>query len=169
LTRLVKDLLVKQTVNGAANLSLTTGEQHMTSRRKFLKQGTLGAIAAGVTLGLGDKARGRSVGAALAGVVGLDRAAFTAQLHTMFVVKQGRKQLPLELIEVTDLGSKSTVLRQREAFALVLRGSNDTALEQDTYAIEHEKLGVFSFLIVPIGLRNKDSRHYEININRLHG
>ena len=141
----------------------------MTSRRKFLKQGTLGALAAGITLGLGEKTKGRAVGTASPGVVGLDRAAFRAQLHTMFVVKQGKKQVPLELIEVTDLGSKSTVFRQREAFALLLRGSNNATLEQETYTIEHEKLGVFSFLIVPIGLRNKDSRHYEININRLHG
>jgi hypothetical protein len=141
----------------------------MTSRRKFLKQGTLGALAAGVTLGLGDKISGRAAGPASNGMPGLNRAAFASQLHTMFVVNNGKKKVELELIEVANLGSKRTVLGQREAFALVLRGGNETSLKQGTYAIEHEKLGFFSFLMVPIGLRNEKARYYEININRLHG
>jgi hypothetical protein len=141
----------------------------MTSRRKFLKQGTLGALAAGLTLGLGEKVSGRTAGAASNGLLGLNRAAFASQLHTTFVVKNGTEKVALELIEVTNLGSKTTTSGQREAFALVLRGSDNTPLEQDTYSIEHEKLGVFSFLTVPVGLCNKKSRHYEININRLHG
>jgi hypothetical protein len=102
-------------------------------------------------------------------MLGLSRAAFASQLHTTFVVKNGAEKVHLELIEVTNLGPRTTTSGQREAFALVLRGSDATSLEQDTYAIEHEKLGVFSFLMVPVGLRNKKSRHYEININRLHG
>ncbi|HEY8188703.1 MAG TPA: twin-arginine translocation signal domain-containing protein [Pyrinomonadaceae bacterium] len=141
----------------------------MTSRRKFLKQGTLGALAAGLTLGLGEKITGRTAWAASNRMLGLNRAAFASQLHTTFVIHDGTRRVPLELIEVTDLGSKKTGVGQREAFALVLRGDNATPLEQDTYAIKHEKLGVFSFLMVPIGLRNKNSLHYEININRLHG
>ena|SRR5690349_11441513 len=141
----------------------------MTSRRKFLKQGTLGALAAGVTLGLGDKVSGRTAWAGSNGMPGLNRAAFASQLHTMFLINNGTKKVELELIEVANLGTKRTVLGQREAFALVLRGSNGASLEQGTYAIEHEKLGFFSFLMVPIGLRNDKSRYYEININRLHG
>jgi len=141
----------------------------MTSRRKFLKQGTLGALAAGVTLGLGDKMSARTAGAASKGMPILNRAAFASQLHTKFVVNNGTKKVELELIEVTNLGSKRTVLNQREAFALVFSGTNATSLEQGTYSIEHEKLGVFSFLMVPVGLRKDNSRYYEININRLHG
>lgn len=141
----------------------------MTSRRKFLKQGTLGALAAGVTLGLGDKISGRTTWAASNGMPGLNRAAFASQLHTKFVVNNGKQKVELELIEVANLGSKRTVLGQREAFSLVFSGSDATPLEQSTYAIEHEKLGFFSFLMVPVGLRKKNSRYYEININRLHG
>ena len=141
----------------------------MTSRRKFLKQGAFGALATGITLGIGEKVAGRTAWSASEGMLGLNRAAFASQLHTKFVVNHGARTVPLELIEVVDLGSKKTRIGQREAFALVLRGNNATPLEQGTYAIKHDKLGVFSFLMVPIGLRNKNSLHYEINVNRLHG
>ena len=101
--------------------------------------------------------------------LGLNRAAFASQLQTTFHIKQGSQKIPLTLIDVVEIGSRRTARGLREAFALVLRGNDSTPLEQDTYAIEHEKLGAFSFLMVPIGLRNKNSRYYEININRLHG
>lgn len=139
----------------------------MTSRREFLKQGALGAFAAGVSLGLGN--RSGAAGMSSSSPLGLNRAAFASQLQTTFHIKQGSQKIPLTLIDVVAIGSRSTARGLREAFALVLRGSNSTPLEQDTYAIEHEKLGTFAFLMVPIGLRNKNSRYYEININRLHG
>lgn len=139
----------------------------MTSRRKFLKQGTLGAFAAGVSLGLGNRSGAAAISSS--SPLGLNRAAFASQLQTTFHIKQGSQKIPLTLIDVVAIGSRSTARGLREAFALVLRGSNSTPLEQDTYAIEHEKLGTFAFLMVPIGFRNKNSRYYEININRLHG
>jgi hypothetical protein len=147
---------------------ITTGEQAtMTSRRKFLKQGTLGAFAAGVSLGLGNRSGAAAISSSSA--LGLNRAAFASQLRTTFHIKQSSQNIPLTLIDVAEIGSRHTVHGLREAFALVLRGSNDTPLQQDTYAIEHEKLGAFSFLMVPIGSPDKSSRYYEININRLHG
>ena len=139
----------------------------MTSRRKFLKQGTLGALAAGLSFGLGDKVRAGTMSSSLP--LGLNREAFASQLHTTFHIKRGSESVPLKLIDVAEIGSKRTVHGTREAFALVLRGSDETQLEQDTYVIEHDKLGALSFLMVPIGLRDKSSRYYEININRLHG
>lgn len=139
----------------------------MTSRRKFLKQGALGALAAGVSLGLGNRSGAAAMSSS--SPLGLNRAAFASQLQTTFHIKQGSQKICLTLIEVVEIDSIRTMRGPREAFKLVLRGSNATPLEQDTYAIEHEKLGVFSFLMVPIHARNKDSRYYEININRLHG
>lgn len=141
----------------------------MTSRRKFLQQGTLGALAAGFTLGLGETVSGRITAAASGGMLGLNRAAFESQLRTTFLVKDGDRKVPLELREVVDLGSKKTVGGRREAFALVLRGSKSLPLKQETYSIEHENLGGFSFLLVPILARDKNAQYYEININRLHG
>lgn len=139
----------------------------MTSRRKFLKQGTFGALAAGVTLGLSNKVPGQAPASGKA--LGLNRAAFASQLHTLFLVNDGDKKVPLKLTEVVDLGSKKTLSGQREAFALVFRGDNSLPLNQATYSIEHEKLGGFSLLVVPILSRDNRARCYEININRLHG
>ena len=139
----------------------------MTSRRKFLTQGTLGAIAAGFTLGLGDKVIGREVLVSSTTTLGLNRAAFASQLQTTFLINDGTRKIPLKLIEVVDRGK--TMTGQREAFALVLRGTNFSPLNQETYAIEHEKLGRFSLLVVPILAQDKKARYYEININRLHG
>lgn len=141
----------------------------MTSRRNFLKQGTLGAIAAGFSIGLGDGLVARAAAASSVAPLGLNRVAFASQLHTTFLINQGARRIPLKLIEVVDLGSRQTVRGGREAFALVLRGSNASPLEQETYTIEHEKLGGFSFLVVPVFARDKSARYYEININRLHG
>lgn len=141
----------------------------MTSRRKFLTQGTLGAIAAGFTLGLGDKVLGREALASSTAPLGLNRAAFASQLQTTFLINDGSRKTPLKLIEVVDRGSRKTMTGQREAFALLLRGTNFSPLDQETYAIEHEKLGRFSLLVVPILAQDKKARYYEININRLHG
>jgi uncharacterized protein DUF6916 len=140
----------------------------MTSRRRFLKQGTLGALAAGFTFGLGDKVNGRTADA-VPGTFGLNQAAFSAQLHTTFLVNDGVRRVPLELRQVVDFGSRKANASRREAFALVLRGNNSLPLQQGTYSIEHEKLGGFSLLVVPVLSRDKNARYYEININRLHG
>jgi len=139
----------------------------MTSRRKFLKQGAVGAIAAGFTVSLGDKAIGRTTFDSSSALSGLSKAAFASQLRTIFVINSGNRKVPLKLIEVNDLGSKRS--GQREAFALVFSGEHSTQLKQETYLIEHEKLGAFSMLVVPIFARTKSVRYYEINVNRLHG
>ena len=140
----------------------------MTSRRKFLKQGTLGALAAGFTFRLSNQLSGRATDD-VPDTLGLNRAAFASQLHTTFLIKNGSRKVPLELTEVVDLGSRKSRTGDREAFALVLRGSTSLPLQQETYAIEHEKLGGFTLLVVPILSRDKSVRYYEININRLHG
>jgi hypothetical protein len=140
----------------------------MTSRRKFLKQGTLGALAAGVAFGAGKNTLGASSSSADLPFV-LNRAAFASQLHTTFMVGQGRKKTALKLIEVVDRGSRRAMNSDREAFTLVLRGVNSSPLKQETYEIEHEKLGGFALLLVPVSARDKNARYYEININRLHG
>lgn len=138
----------------------------MTSRRNFLKQGTLGSIAAGFTLGMGDKVAAH--GALGTSPLGLNQRAFASQLDTTFMISDGSKRIPLRLIDVVDHGSKNTSNR-KEAFTLVLRGNPSSPLKQATYSIEHQQLGGFSFLLVPVISRDKGARYYEININRLHG
>lgn len=143
----------------------------MTSRRKFLRNGTLGALAAGCTLGLGEEIGNRALAATASSAdpAGLSRAAFASQLQTTFVINRGSRQVPLKLIEVIEIGSRKTMGSVREAFALVLRGGHDSPLTQATYSIHHQKLGEFSMLVVPIISQDKSAKYYEININRLHG
>jgi hypothetical protein len=140
-----------------------------TSRRKFLQHGSLSAIAAGFSLGFGDKILGREASLSSDQPLGLNRAAFASQLNTVFVINDGARKVSLKLVDVTDLGSKQTSKGMREAFSLVFRGGHSTALKQETYTFEHHKLGAFSFLMVPILSRDQSARYYEVNVNRLHG
>lgn len=137
------------------------------SRREFLKRNTLMALVAGVPLGLSEKALGIGVIASSAGS-GLSKAAFESQLNTKFVINQGASKLTVTLVEVANFASRKESKIGKEGFSLLFRGPKDTTLQQNTYVIEHEKLGMFSFLIVPIGTQDKRSAHYEAVINRLH-
>jgi hypothetical protein len=129
------------------------------SRREFLKRGTLMALAAGA-LGLGA-----APSSAESGV--MDQAAFEKQLHTRFLFNHGATKVPVTLVEVTNLASRKQNHTSKEAFSLIFRGSKETTLQQNTYLIEHEKLGMFSFLIVPVKTRHARAAHYEAIINRL--
>jgi hypothetical protein len=137
-----------------------------TSRRGFLKKGTVGALGAAVSLGLTDKVLGRAGLFSTAPRLALDKAAFQAQLKTLFFI--GVSRVPIKLFEVFDLGSKHTANGPREAFSLTFHGDNSLPLRQETYMIDHEKLGMFSLLIVPIVTKDKSCRYYEAVINRLH-
>jgi hypothetical protein len=134
------------------------------SRREFLKRGSLMALAAGIPMGVGEKALG--VTPSPAGV-GLSKAAFESQLNTKFLINQEAAKVAVTLVNVTNLASKKD-RAGKEGFSLVFRGPKETALQQNTYVIEHETLGMFSFLIVPIRTRDNRAAHYEAVINRLH-
>jgi Domain of unknown function (DUF6916) len=145
------------------------GQAMSTSRRDFLKKGTIVALAAGVPLSLVQRAAGNS---ALASPVApaltsaLSKAAFESQLHTNFLVAKGSSRIALKLVSVTDLMGREK-FAGKEGFSLIFRGELN-ALEQNTYKIEHQRLGEFSFLMVPVmGSRNK-TQYYEAIINRLH-
>jgi hypothetical protein len=140
-----------------------------TSRRDFLKKGTIVALAAGVPLSLVQRAAGNS---ALASPVaselyaGLSKADFAAQLNTDFLVNKAPGQVALKLVSVTDLMGHEQ-FSNKEGFSLLFRGEPN-ALVQNTYQIEHPALGQFSYLIVPVmGNRNR-KQQYEAVINRLH-
>jgi len=137
-----------------------------TSRRNFLKNGTLGALAAGVSLGITEPDFGRAALSSTAPRLLLDRAAFQAHLRTDFFI--GISKVCITLIEVLNLGSKRSADGKREAFTLTFRGDNASPLKQDTYMIEHDKLGMFSLFLVPVVSRDKSGRYYEAVINRLH-
>lgn len=137
------------------------------SRREFLKRGSWMALAAGVPLALSENIPGMRVNASSA-ASGLNKAAFESQLHTKFLINEGASKVAVTLVDVANFASHKETKRGKEGFSLLFSGPKGTTLQQNTYVIEHEKLGMFSFLIVPIGTRGKRAPHYEAVINRLH-
>ena len=134
------------------------------SRREFLKRGTLMALAAGVPLSLTEKAFGTAKSTA----AGLNMAAFKSQLGTSFHINHQASKVNFKLVDVTSFASRKQTAAGKEGFSLLFRGPKETTLKQDTYLIEHEQLGMFSFLVVPVGTKDARAPHYEAVINRLH-
>jgi hypothetical protein len=136
------------------------------SRREFLKRGTFVALAAGVPLVLTEKAFG--MGTATAPAVGLSLASFKSQLGTRFLINHQASKVNVKLIAVTNFASRKQTAAGKEGFSLLFTGPKETTLKQDTYRIEHEVLGMFSFLVVPVGTKDTRAPRYEAVINRLH-
>ena len=137
------------------------------SRREFLKRGTLMAIAAGVPLSLTQKASAAGLTAS-SSESNLSLAAFKSQLDTTFLIINKGSKLKLKLIDVTNLASRKQSSAGKEGFSLVFQGPRESVLKQNTYVIEHEQLGTFSFLLVPVKLKNQTNPNYEAVINRLY-
>ena len=138
-----------------------------TSRRDFIKKGSLVALVAGVPLSLAQGTVAASETAAPSVAFGLNKATFLAQLNSTFLINEGASKVAVRLVAVTDLPRRGASAG-KEAFSLLFKGDKATALKQNTYLIEHEKLGLFSFLVVPIMSNDKSGFHYEAIINRLH-
>jgi len=143
------------------------------SRRDFLKKGSLLALFSGIPLGLAERivanetnSPSKALGLLEAG--GLSQARFRRELNTSFVIKQGNKKVSVKLVGVNDLRRKQTGNLGKECFGLRFRGDHANSLKQNTYVIEHKNLGVFSFLLVPIGVNDKSAPYYEAIINHLH-
>jgi hypothetical protein len=100
--------------------------------------------------------------------VGLNMASFKSQLGTSFSINHQATKVKIKLVDVTSFASPKQTAAGKEGFSLLFRGPEDNTLKQDTYLIEHEELGMFSFLIVPVGIKDTRAPHYEAVINRLH-
>lgn len=133
------------------------------SRREFLKRGMFVALAAGVPLALTENAFGMSTTPA-----GLNLASFKSQLGTSFLINHQAAKVKIKLVDVNSFASRKQAAVGKEGFSLIFRGSEEMTLKQDTYLMEHEQLGMFSFLVVPVGTKDKRAPHYEVVINRLH-
>ena len=132
-----------------------------TSRRDFIKKGSLVALIAGVPVSLAERTAA-SEAAVPSGAFGLNKAAFLAQLNSTFLINEGASKVAVRLVEVADLPRRGASVR-KEGFSLLFRGDKAIALKQNTYLIEHEKLGLFSFMS-----KDKSALQYEAIINRLH-
>ena len=134
-----------------------------TSRRNFLKSGSLVALAAGIPLASLERVLGYDRGASA--MAGLTRKDFAEHLNQDFLIHHAESKVAVRLVEVESLGAATPY---GEAFSLLFRSDHSTALKQNTYVIEHGKLGRFSFLLVPMRTRDKSAVSYEAIINRLH-
>lgn len=137
-----------------------------TSRRDFLKNTTMVALAAGVPLTVAERLSAGTAGYSAPASNVLTKAAFESALNSRFVINANRTKVYVKLVQVEDLGSEK--VGGKEAFSLMFRGATSKSLTQDTYVIEHERLGTFSFLLVPMRRDDKDRPRYEAIVNRLH-
>jgi len=152
------------------------------SRRGFMKQGSLLAVAAAASLTSVERALGLDNTAEQLGVIqdnltgksgktsplSLTKATFAPYVNTVFrIYPDTSKTLKTTLVSVADIGPipDKTVVG-RECFALNFRGSEP--LRQNTYRIEHDALGRLDLFLVPMG-KNKRGRYYQAVINRLNG
>ena len=138
-----------------------------TSRRDFLKQGSLVALVAGVPLSLAERTLAKESLASVGGL-GLSKAAFMAQLNSEFFISETTSKRKVKLVAVQDLPQARKFGKGKEGFSLLFRGDQTSAMKQNTYLIEHARLGTFSFLLVPIRTPDKSAPHYEAIINHLH-
>lgn len=93
----------------------------------------------------------------------IERSAFAENLKTKFKASlDDVNGVELELVNINDGVSTP----RQEQFALEFYGPADFFLPQQMYKIEHEKIGTFDLLLVPIG-KHEHGFIYEAVFNRL--
>lgn len=138
-----------------------------TSRRNFLKKGSVLVLAAGAPLSFTKKAVADVLDANPTESF-LRKNDFAACLNSEFVVHNGKRAVRTQLIDVCDLQKCSRSMSDdKEGFSLVFRGERNQTLSQNTYVIQHDRLGKFSFLLVPTRTADKERNYYVATVNRL--
>lgn len=154
------------------------------SRRKFLKAGTLVALAAAIPLSITGVAVGQQKSGPHSSptrgfplppesyqdpVIHFRKSTFSPYLNTTFLVRLGAKQ-PIEvtLVRVADAGTAegraSDEAVGKECFSLLFRGPNNRLLKQNIHTIEHGALGKFRLFLAPAGKETR-GQFYEAVIN----
>ncbi len=141
----------------------------MTSRRNFLKSGTMVALATGIPGGLSKAIDVTARDLSPNSKFGLSKAAFEANLNSRFLIRaEGAQSFEVKLAEVIDLKRHrkgKVAAANKEGFSLLFEGPK--GIPQDNYSFEHEQMGKFDLLMVPIQSRKKKGRSYEVVVNRL--
>ena len=142
------------------------------SRRKFIRVGTIAAIAAGISIrpslialaqDVVDKAGGSTVTDPLANYT---QSTFAQYVNSVFRLR-GFTTVDVTLVKVEDtLPVKVSRAGGRESFALFFRGGS-IKLPQDTYTVEHAALGTFQLFLVPSGADENGAQGYVAVINRV--
>jgi len=145
-----------------------------TSRRNFLKTGTMGLLCAGMPAVLAKVVVGRPAASGFPETnaesqINFTKETFTRYLNTTFRINTDSAAVDLRLSRVTDLKAISKIparIAGKESFSLMfVAPSNAACLTQNTYVLEHAALGSFSLFLVPVG--KSTNRHHEAIIVRL--
>jgi len=157
------------------------------SRRTFLGKGCkvgLGVLLSGGLrfAAFGQKPSSGGVGAGPSALVPnaalgdplfqITSAMFSGNLNSRFAFKLGGVKLTdMTLVAVDD--QTPAYLRNsgstRECFSLVFQGPRSLPLRQETYTVDHNKLGTFRLFIVPGDTNNSGSAiRYGALINRVY-
>ena len=87
---------------------------------------------------------------------------FVPLMHTYFQVLRQDGEIPLQLVEVSEVQSSGG----SETFSVVFRGPSAAPLPQATYQFRQDNASALDLFIVPIGV-DKDGVRYEAVFNSL--
>jgi hypothetical protein len=133
------------------------------SRREFIKRGAVTALAVSVPATLVKSVSANSIGVLLGQEDQLAKATFARHLNTTFRAQaSGSRTVELKLIKICDL-----VGNKKAGFSLLFDGARGRILSQDVYSFQHDEMGGFSLLMVPVVTRRRNQPHYEVIINKL--
>ena len=90
---------------------------------------------------------------------------FSRHLNTSFDVQVGDSQrVELKLLKVEGYKERPGEEQGMERFAVYFEGPAEPYLPQNTYTLEHERMGSNAIFIVPVG-RSADGFHYQAVFN----
>jgi hypothetical protein len=136
----------------------------MSTRRLFVKVGTISGVAALLPNALGAESREGAMGTRSAGT----RGRFASQIGRTFLVENDAgARVPLVLATVSDpavLGAPG-LEGHPECFSAAFLGPASAPLRQGTYAVSNDGLGRLALFLVPTGRPQGGAQHYEAAFN----
>lgn len=135
------------------------------SRRRFLRSGALGGLAAGLMLKSNSFALGHDNHSSDHAVgFNYSRANFEPHVGSRFRLRQGKQMLDLTLVNLTDYQPSRTAFKAKstESFVLAFRTPKNLS-RSSMYQLEHPKLGTFDLFIS----RNGDRDYLTAIVNRI--
>jgi hypothetical protein len=101
----------------------------------------------------------------------LSEETFSRYVNTRFrVYTSPLTAINLQLIAIirsaSSISQKPATTPKLDCFSVVFRGPRKTALESNTYRVEHDQMGAFDIFITPVD-DHKRQRHYQAVFNRV--
>jgi len=139
------------------------------SRRRFLRSGALGGLAAGLMLNSNIFALAHDSNQSVDHPAGFDysRDHFEPHVGSAFRLRQGKQKLDLTLVNLVDYrqpsrNARTLKAKNTESFVLVFLAPKNL-YRASTYQLEHPKLGKFDLFMT----RNSDCDKMTAVVNRL--